>query len=673
MRSTSLGWASKATAYAATALGQKASATGYESTALGSYAAAKGWESVAIDGGASIDAASGTVTGPTYNVQGGAHNTVDEAFTSLDTATTQNTNDINTLNTDMADAVKYDNAAHDQLTLGKSGTPVAVTNVKDAVLAQDSTDAVNGGQLHATNENVSQNTGNITKNTGDITNLTNNISNGALGLVQQDASTKHITVAKDKDGDNVSFAGTAGERMLSGVKAGVTATDAVNLSQLTPTINALGGGASIDAATGNVTGPTYNVQGSTHNTVGSAMDVLDNGITKNAGDINNLNTTVNNINTSIGDIGNMVKYDSAAHDQLTLGKANTPVKMTNVADATLTDNSKDAVNGSQLHATNQKVSTLDNIALKYDDIGKSSVTLNKGGAAAQIKNVADGNADTDAVNIRQLKSSGLFNQDGSANNVVTYSDNHRHTVVLGGAAGAIITNLNPGRIETGSKDAVNGGQIKSLQDRLDSRIDGLDTSVTHIESNSNTNNGTNTLFAGDGDQATQQALASGSHSTVVGANATASADNSVAIGVDSVADRNNTVSVGTAGNERAIANVMAGTADTDAVNVKQLNGIANDVKNDMQNLRNDVEFRMQKQDRRIDNLGALSSAMTGMTANVSGLKTEHRLGVGTGVYNGQVALAIGYQRRLGDRMTVSVGVASTGSETTANAGLGIRW
>ncbi|EIL89404.1 YadA domain-containing protein, partial [Rhodanobacter fulvus Jip2] len=62
------------------------------------------------------------------------------------------------------------------------------------------------------------------------------------------------------------------------------------------------------------------------------------------------------------------------------------------------------------------------------------------------------------------------------------------------------------------------------------------------------------------------------NSTALGSSAyvTPEADNAVALGGDSVADRANTVSVGSAGAERQIANVAAGTQDTDAVNVGQL-------------------------------------------------------------------------------------------------------
>src|SRR3546814_7720468 len=54
----------------------------------------------------------------------------------------------------------------------------------------------------------------------------------------------------------------------------------------------------------------------------------------------------------------------------------------------------------------------------------------------------------------------------------------------------------------------------------------------------------------------------------------ASAVNSVALGAGSVADRINSVSVGDAGSERQVTNVAAGTEDTDAVNLAQLQEVA---------------------------------------------------------------------------------------------------
>ena len=68
--------------------------------------------------------------------------------------------------------------------------------------------------------------------------------------------------------------------------------------------------------------------------------------------------------------------------------------------------------------------------------------------------------------------------------------------------------------------------------------------------------------------------ASGDNSVALGNNASATAANSVAIGSNAVADRANTVSFGAAGSERQLANVAAGTQDTDAVNLSQLNTLS---------------------------------------------------------------------------------------------------
>jgi autotransporter adhesin len=50
----------------------------------------------------------------------------------------------------------------------------------------------------------------------------------------------------------------------------------------------------------------------------------------------------------------------------------------------------------------------------------------------------------------------------------------------------------------------------------------------------------------------------------------------VALGQGSVADRADSVSIGSVGSERQITNVAAGTEDTDAVNLSQLNAVADD-------------------------------------------------------------------------------------------------
>ncbi|MFP3570418.1 hypothetical protein SB772_40950, partial [Paraburkholderia sp. SIMBA_030] len=89
-------------------------------------------------------------------------------------------------------------------------------------LSADSTDAVNGSQLFSTIQETSA-------NTTTINNLTYNITNGKIGLTLQDEDTRDITVAKDTDGANVDFTGTAGARQLMGLANGIADSAAVNV------------------------------------------------------------------------------------------------------------------------------------------------------------------------------------------------------------------------------------------------------------------------------------------------------------------------------------------------------------------------------------------------------------------------------------------------------------
>ncbi|ALX16804.1 adhesin [Burkholderia cepacia JBK9] len=123
-------------------------------------------------------------------------------------------------------AVQYDDSSKSTITLGGAGG-TRITNVQAGTLSATSTDAVNGSQLYATNQQVS-------KNTTDISNLQSNvtnIANGKAGLVQQQDPNGAITVGQGTGGTSVNFSGTAGDRVLTGVAAGVNANDAVNMGQ----------------------------------------------------------------------------------------------------------------------------------------------------------------------------------------------------------------------------------------------------------------------------------------------------------------------------------------------------------------------------------------------------------------------------------------------------------
>ena len=79
------------------------------------------------------------------------------------------------------------------------------------------------------------------------------------------------------------------------------------------------------------------------------------------------------------------------------------------------------------------------------------------------------------------------------------------------------------------------------------------------------------LALGNQSSSTNQTTASGQSAIAIGTGAQATHDNSVAIGTNSVSAGANTISVGSSTTQRQIKYVAAGTSDTDAVNLKQLN------------------------------------------------------------------------------------------------------
>ncbi|WP_169741319.1 YadA-like family protein [Andreprevotia chitinilytica] len=677
----------------------------------------------ALGGGAKVGT-DGAMTAPAYTVGGISHNNVGSALSDLDGLTANNKIAITNLNTGLAGLVQQDSASKnitiaratggDSINVAGTDGVRTISGVKDARLSDDSTDAVTGKQLHAANAMLAATStivagnaaviaaalgggstvgagGVITAPTyqfgdqtfnsvgGALTNLDGrtaantsaitNFSNGSIGLVQQNADTKAITIASATGGDHINVTGTDGVRTISGVKDARLSDD------------------STDAVTG------------------KQLHATNSNVADNAVAITNLSTQLNN--GSVGLVqqdaatGNLsVAKDTAGTQVSFAGKNQDGIaiarKLTDLADADLTETSSDAVTGKQLHATNGRVGVLEASTVQYDDASKASITLNKGGQAVQIRNVADGTDDADAVNVRQLKSAGVINADGSAGAVVTYTDASRGSVVLGGGmAGTLITNVRDGVIGAGSRDAVNGGQIAALRDSLQSSISGLDGRVSTLEQNGgggSSQGGSKFNGSGSGaaDEQQEQATATGTNATAAGANATASgnsttalgansiasADNSAAIGANSVADRANTVSVGSAGNERAIANVAAGTAATDAVNVGQLNAVSrrvDQVQADLNSLRDDVYQRLSDQERKLDKLGAMNAAMSTMTASAAGLRTDNRVAIGTGYMNGQSAIAFGYQRRVTDATTVTIGGSTSGSEYNVGVGVGIGW
>ncbi|MDE1183297.1 MAG: YadA-like family protein [Paraburkholderia sp.] len=348
-----------------------------------------------------------------------------------------------------------------------------------------------------------------TKNAGDITTLNttvNNISNGTAGLVQQNATTKAITVAGTTAGTTVDFTGTAGTRQLKGVSKGTSDTDAVNVAQLKSA------GLSTDTA-GNIT---------------------------NA----------------------FVAYDSTSKDKVTLAGGAAGTTLTNVKAGGLSATSTDAVNGSQLFATNTNVSTAQTTADAAKTAASTAQTTADTAAAAasnavqfsatggnadvknkKLVNVAAGTSNTDAVNVAQLKAAGLSTDTAGniTNAFVAYDSTSKDTVTLaGGAAGTTITNVKAGTLNATSTDAINGSQLFATNANVTKNTTDLTTLQTTVN---NISNGATGLVQQD---ATTNTI------TVASKTAGTTVD-----------------FTGTAG-PRKLVGVASGAADTDAVNMSQL-------------------------------------------------------------------------------------------------------
>ncbi|WP_272870345.1 ESPR-type extended signal peptide-containing protein, partial [Acinetobacter junii] len=317
-------------------------------------------------------------------------------------------------------AVKYDDAAvKDKVTLaGASGT--TLTNVKAGDVSATSTDAVNGSQLFTTNQKVDQNTTNIATNTANIATNTNNIA----------TNTSDITTLKG--GFNLQTNGTN----VGAIKAG----DTVDIGVVDP----------LDT---NLTATK------TNNNVAFALS-------------KNLNlTSVTTGNTVINNAG-------VTADKVTVGNVVIDKTTNQISGVEAGTNTKDAVNKGQLDALAAQQAASDNAAVKYDDAAvKDKVTL-AGASGTTLTNVKAGDVSatsTDAVNGSQLFTTNQKvdqNTTNIAKNTGDIATNTSDITTLKGGFNLQTNGTNVGAIKAG--DTVDIGVV-----------DPLDTNLTATKTNNN--------------------------------------------------------------------------------------------------------------------------------------------------------------------------------------------
>lgn len=125
-------------------------------------------------------------------------------------------------------------------------------------------------------------------------------------------------------------------------------------------------------------------------------------------------------------------------------------------------------------------------------------------------------------------------------------------------------------------------------------------------------------------------------------------------------------------NSQKITNVAAGSADTDAVNVKQVNDLA--AQQDAainQNAQNITQLgrEVDKLDSRIDRVGAGAAALAALHPGAYDPNDKVDFSAGYGNYRGASAAAVGMYYHPDERTILSMGVAMGGGENMVNAGV----
>ncbi|KMU67401.1 Autotransporter adhesin [Stenotrophomonas maltophilia] len=220
-------------------------------------------------------------------------------------------------------------------------------------------------------------------------------------------------------------------------------------------------------------------------------------------------------------------------------------------------------------------------------------------------------------------------------------------IALNGVNGMVLTNLADGRVAPGSRDAVNGGQLHSMQQQLNGRMDGLEQRID--------------------DAPPPRALAS---SSVPKPQAE---DTPV---VPEGKDSQQVASVGEGDKPTPQPKANKDDSPKPQVDTAELEKMLARANEYTDGAISNFERRLDKMDKRFNRMAAMSSAQTAMAMNTAGLATYNRLGAGVGYSEGESAMAVGYQRVLNEKgsATFSLNGAFTNSgERSMGVGVGIGW
>lgn len=307
-------------------------------------------------------------------------------------------------------------ASNGVVSVGKVGGERQIVNVAAGQLSATSTDAVNGSQLYATNQAISSLQGQVS---GAKSTVTEGKNTTVTKTTNADGSTDYQVATKDDVSfDSVTVGNIKADAQtnkITGLADGevsATSNEAVNGSQLHGTAesvaNLLGGNAKVNAdgtvstsnigntgkdnvhdaiasLQGQVAGSKTSVSAGKNTVVNSSTnaDGSNNYQVALADDINLNSVTANQVTA------NQVKADQVIANQVMANQVNvgkvtidgTSNKVSGLANGTISKDSTDAINGSQLHQTNSNVA-------QY--LGGGSTLNQDGSIKAPTYNVAGG-------------------------------------------------------------------------------------------------------------------------------------------------------------------------------------------------------------------------------------------------------------------------------------------
>ncbi|MFW1673213.1 trimeric autotransporter adhesin Ata [Acinetobacter baumannii] len=378
-----------------------------------------------------------------------------------------------------------------------------ITDVANGVIAQNSKDAVNGGQVHHISNSIKNSIGGNTVVNPDGSLTTNNIggtgknnindaiksvdekvTNGVNDLTQKGlnfgANDQKATQGKAvhrKLGDTINIVGGADAKTAEDKTSGEniitrTTEDGVKIEMLKDVkFDSVNVGGHVLNQQGLIIkgGPSITVNGI--NAGGKQITNVADGINaKDAVNKGQLDKQINEVKDQIGkDIGKLsdhvVQYDKDKNgnvdkNSVTLGGGEKGTNLKNVADGKIAEGSKDAVNGGQLWNVQNQVDKNSNDIKNIQN---------------NIDNISNGKA-------------GLVQQQKPNGEITVGKDTGGTSINMAGKEGdRVVQGVKDGEIKAGSNQAVNGGQIHKISESIKNSIGG-NTTIDPKDGSITTNN-----------------------------------------------------------------------------------------------------------------------------------------------------------------------------------------